>query len=167
MKNTLLVLLTAFAFGLNAQQMVMEVGQVTINHTTTSIALSETFTDPVVIALPPEFNGNQEATVKVSQVTGTGFDIALEEPVNRDGWHLDETVHYVVVEKGSYTFADGTKLEAGTVVSSNLSFQTVNLLENYTVPPAIYTQVQATNSTVNFLHIRQNNANGTSFQVSL
>ena len=110
-----------FCGGLNAQTLVMETGVVSIDHTTSSIVLNNTFIDPVVIARPASYNGPHEATVRLNNITSTGFDIYLEEPVGRDGPHTMETIHYIVVEKGRYTFGDGTMLEAGMISSSNRS----------------------------------------------
>ncbi len=145
----------------------MEVGSINITHTITNITLNNSFVDPVVIALPSSYNGSHEATVRIDQVSGTGFSLFLEEPINRDGPHTSETVHYVVIEKGSYTFPDGTTLEAGSRSSSNLSFQTVTLLESYSTAPTILTQIQTDNSSSRFLHTRQLNPSGTSFEVKL
>ena len=159
--------LLLFSFSSQAQILVMETGAVSINHTTTSVSLTNTFSDPVVIARPSSFNGPHEVAIRLDNVSGTGFDIHLDEPVGRDGPHTMETIHYVVIEKGRYTFGDGTMLEAGTVSSSNLSFQTVNLLQTYPSTPAIFTQVQTDDGPTNFLKTRQRNSTVSSFQVKL
>ncbi len=151
----------------NAQSLMMETGSVSIDHTVTSVSLNNTFVDPVVIALPPSYAGTDQATVRLDNITGSGFDIFLEEANGLDGTHAFETVHYVVVEKGFYIFPNGTQLEAGSVSASNLSFQTVSLLQNYGARPAIFTQVQTDNSNTNFLKTRQRNGSASSFQVKL
>lgn len=165
-KKILLLFSLSLTF-LQAQTLVMETGQVNITHTITSVSFTNTFTDPIVIATPSTYNGSHEATVRIDNVTGLGFDLYIEEPVNRDGPHTTETIHWIVVEKGMYTFSDGTMIEAGELSSSNLSFQTVGLLQTYAATPAIFTQVQTDNSSTQFLKTRQNNSTTTNFQVKL
>ena len=140
---------------LHAQTLVMETGQVNITHTVTSVNFTNTFNDPIVIARPSSYNGGHEATVRINNVTGIGFDLYIEEALNRDGAHTTETIHWIVVEKGTYTFSDGTMIEAGELTASNLSFQNVGLLQTYPAVPAIFTQVQTDNSGTNFLKTRQ------------
>ncbi|MEM0997023.1 MAG: T9SS type A sorting domain-containing protein [Bacteroidota bacterium] len=149
------------------QLLVMEVGVVNINHTITRVTLSDTFKEPVIIAQPASFNGGQEVAVRLQQIDSTGFDIYLDEPLNRDNWHLVEEVHYIAVEKGSYLFNDGTVLEAGTVSATGFGFQTIGLSGTYAAPPAIMTQVQTTNSNTRYLHTRQRNATTTNFEARL
>mgnify|MGYP000505594530 CR=1 FL=1 len=163
----LLILLGLFYGQLRAQTIIMETGKVNVNHNVQSVVLNNTFIDPVVIILAPTFVGWNEITVRLNNITPTGFDTYLEEPINRDGPHSIEEVHYVVIEKGTYTFDDGTMLEAGVVTSSNLSFQTVDLLQTYATTPAIFSQVQTDFSSTNFLKTRQRNATESSFNVKL
>ncbi|NQX99091.1 MAG: hypothetical protein HRT73_14620, partial [Flavobacteriales bacterium] len=60
----------------------METGQVTINHTITSVTLNNSFSNPVVIALPCSNNGADEAAIRIANVTSTSFSIYIEEPEN-------------------------------------------------------------------------------------
>lgn len=150
-----------------AQTLIMETGNVTISHVITTVTLNNTFIDPVVIATPPGNNGGDEAAVRLRNITGTSFQLFIDEADGLDGSHTTEVVHYVVIEKGVYTFPDGTQLEAGTTTSSNMSFQTVSLLQTYGATPTILTQVQTDNSNTNFLKTRQTNPSTASFQVKL
>jgi len=153
--------------GVLGQTLVMEVGDVSINHTATRVTLNNVFVDPVVIALPAGYIGSHEATVRVANVNPSFFDVFLEEPINRDGPHTMELIHYIVVEKGAYTFGDGTMLEAGTLSASNLNFQGVSLQQVYPNAPGVLTQIQTNNSSTRFLHTRQRNTSGNGFEVKL
>lgn len=150
-----------------AQTLVLESGDVVITHLTTTVTFNNTFVNPVVIAIPPTFNGSDDATVKVDNITSTSFDLRIEEPSNLDGTHINETVHYIVVETGSFTFPGGTIIEAGTVSSNDLSFQTVNLTGAFPETPIIFTQVQTNNSSTNFIKTRQRNPSNVSFDAKL
>lgn len=167
MRTTLAIFFSLVTFCSLGQTLVLETGNVTITHLTTSVTLTNTFTNPVVIAIPPTYNGANQATVKVDNVSSTGFDLRIEEPDNLDGSHTTETVHYIVVETGSFLFADGTIVEAGSVSSGTLGFQTVNLTGGFSGTPRIFTQVQTNNSSTNFIKTRQRNASSSSFQVKL
>ncbi len=81
------------------------------------VTLSNTFTDPVVVAYIPTRGGNQAADVRVRNVTGSGFDIFMQEPDNQS--HSAEYANYMVVERGHWTLSNGVVIEAGTTVTSN------------------------------------------------
>lgn len=138
-----------------------------LDHTTTTVNLTNAFQSPVVIARPASYNGSHEVAVRVKNVTSTSFGISLDEPLNRDGPHTTETVHYTVIEAGAYTFPDGTMLEAGTLSANGLGWQTVSLQMGYPAVPAIFTHVQTDSFATPFLHTRQRNATTTQFQVKL
>lgn len=164
---SIILLSTIFLDKVSGQILVMETGNVSISNVISSVSLNNNFTNPVVIATVPSYNGSDQVTIRLKNITGTGFDIFIEEPDGLDGTHTTETVHYIVIEKGMYTFPDGTMLEAGTLSSANLNFQTVSLLQNYNVTPCIFTQVQTNNSSIRFLKTRQKNSTTSSFQTKL
>ena len=164
---SIILLSTIFLNKVSGQTLVMETGNVSISHLISSVSLNNTFTNPVVIATVPSYNGAHQVTIRLKNITGRGFDIFIEEPDGLDGAHTIETVHYIVIEKGVYTFPDGTMLEAGTLSSTNLNFQTVSLLQNYNATPCIFTQVQTDNSSTRFLKTRQKNSTTSSFQTKL
>jgi hypothetical protein len=71
MRAFLLVLLLTVSISIDAQILVMETGQVTTTHATTTVTLNNTFTDPVVIALSPSNNGPHEVSMRLDNITGT------------------------------------------------------------------------------------------------
>ncbi len=62
---------------------------------------------------PPTSNGDQPLTVRVRNVTATGFEFQLDEWQYLDGWHAGESIGYLVVEAGEHTLLDGTRVKAG------------------------------------------------------
>ncbi|MCG8456944.1 MAG: DNRLRE domain-containing protein [Holophagales bacterium] len=76
------------------------------------------YTDPVVIAQPPSFNGGQAVAVRIVDFRPDGFTVKLQEPHRLDGGHLFETVHWIVVERGSWGLPDGTRFEVGKLDTS-------------------------------------------------
>ena len=94
-----------------------EVGQVFVTQTAadqwTTVPLQRSYADPVVIVSPASRDDADPTTVRIRHVTPQSFELQLDEWDYQDGVHSQESVGYVVVEAGSYTLADGTRLEAG------------------------------------------------------
>lgn len=76
---------------------------------------------PIVIALPSQ-QGNNSATIRITNVTTTGFDELILEPDNWDGRHIAMTVHYIAVEPGRHVLPDGTIIEAGRITTTATQF---------------------------------------------
>lgn len=97
----------------------MEAGQVTTNDT----AVTPSFTNvtfqhafdviPIVVVLPTT-EGPDPTTLRIDNVSLTGFDVSPIEADGSNGSPPAMTIHYVAIEPGSHTFADGTIIEANT-----------------------------------------------------
>jgi len=73
------------------------------SHEWYTVNLSRTYTsDIVVFANVVTYNSAQECHVRIKDVTRSSFKIKLEEWAYRDGVHTNETVHYMVLKKGSF-----------------------------------------------------------------
>lgn len=151
-----------------------EVGSVTVTHVPKTVNLSRTYSNPVVLAQPPSFNGSQAAVVRITEVTSDSFELFVHEPPNLDGTHVTETVSYLVVESGSWELADGTRLEAGHLNTAasvgrgvGNTWAQVSFANSLgTSGPVVLSQVQTDND-LHFVKTRQRNANGAGFQVAL
>ncbi len=124
----------------------LEVGEVSIDHQWVKVLFNDTFTEPVVIAGPPTFNGGDPSTVRIRNIDQTGFEIRLQEWDYLDGSHTKETINYIVIDKGTYTLSNGSKIEAGNFTGST-SFKPVSLQQSYNVTPVVLTQVITENET--------------------
>ena len=91
----------------------VSVRTVTVDNEWRSVATSRSFSKPVALALPISAHGGHEASPRIRNVTGSGFDCRVEEWLYRDGWHTQETVGSLVVEAGVRELADGTRMQAG------------------------------------------------------
>ena len=118
-------------------------GEIATNDNWTRVDLTDNeFVHPVVIVGPPSYNESDPAVVRIRNVDATGFDIRIQEWDYLDGLHADETVHYIVLEQGSYTLDNGAMVEAGSFTgtkqpqSFNTPFQT---------EPVVFTAVSSTN----------------------
>ncbi len=121
----------------------MEVGQVTINHNWTTVNLSKSFTNPVVVAKPLSYNGSHPATVRIKDVGSSSFNIRVQEWNYLDGWHATEKVSYLVIEKGNWT-VDGRRIEArsfSTNKCGTASFISVSFPTAFTTTPVVLSSV--------------------------
>ncbi|MEO0462221.1 MAG: H-type lectin domain-containing protein [Pseudomonadota bacterium] len=113
-------------------------------------------TPPIVIVLPSQ-NGSNSASIKITNVTTTGFDELILEPDNWDGPHLSMNVPYIAVEPGRHVLPDGTVIEAGFTDLTNVQFgngfsggvrnwANVSFSRALSQPPMILHQLQTANS---------------------
>ena len=97
----------------------MEAGEVTADHNWKKVSFGRTYEKPVVVASPLSFNDDEPAVVRIDSVTATGFEISVQEWDYLDSDHLEETIGYIVMEAGSFTLPDGTRVEAGICEESD------------------------------------------------
>jgi hypothetical protein len=97
----------------------MEAGEVTVDHKWKKVTFSRKFLNPVVVAGGPSANDPEAAVVRVRNVTGSGFEISIQEWDCYDGVHAQETVGYLAVESGTHALSDNLKVEAGRFVHKN------------------------------------------------
>ena len=153
-----------------------EVGIVTdLTHEIKTIAFSQEYDNPVVLAQPASFNGSDPVVVRVTNVQSNQFEMFLAEPSNQNGLHgVGETAGYIVLEAGSHWLSDGTHLEVGTVdtsasVGANItspSFQNINFTSLFANTPIVLSQPQ-TNVGELFLSTREDSITRGNFDVAL
>ncbi len=116
----------------------IEIGEVNVDHTWTTVELQKSFVHPIVIAKPLSLNDDDPAVVRIRNVDSNGFEVRIQEWDYRDGIHGEETVSYIVMEQGSYTLEDGTLVEAGTFETDNTeSFGTVTFHQPFETEPVV------------------------------
>ncbi|PSP80861.1 hypothetical protein BRC81_01640 [Halobacteriales archaeon QS_1_68_20] len=125
-----------------------EVGSVTTDQpdrsTWFSVGFDGSYDDPVVIMKPVSYNGGQPVHVRLRNVTGSGFEFQLEEWNYLNGKHTTETIHYLVVEKGVHTLADGTTIEAGSTQVDE-DFNSASFSAPFSSAPVVLAQPQTKN----------------------
>lgn len=94
---------------------VAEAGELAVDDAGVRVGLQTAFADPVVITGPPTRRHADPGVVRLSEVSGSGFRVAFEEWSYLDGVHAEESVSYLVVERGVHEMADGSLWEAGTL----------------------------------------------------
>jgi len=136
----------------------MEADKITVkatkNDTTTHINFRQTYDSvPLVFTLPSTQGGNP-ATLRVVNVSTTGFDIYTIEPKPQDGKHQKLTkIPYIAIEKGSHTLPGGNKIVAGVVSTKKFQSRLVSgsswdsvSLSGFNTNPTILTEIQTRNN---------------------
>ena len=117
--------------------------------TWTTVNLSKTFVDPVVIISPVTFRGRDPSVVRVRNINSNSFEFQVDEWDYKDGRHTRETVNYLVIEKGIHELNDGTVFEAGDLTVSHEAHTQVLNYPNYNLAinadPIILSQVSSVN----------------------
>ncbi len=146
-----------------------EVGTVTVDQASasawTTVNLTQTYVDPVVIISPVGDAGADPAVTRVRNVTATSFEVQVDEWDYLDGTHNAETLHYFVVESGRHVLDDGTVLEAGSA-QVNQNHATINFSQSFGGSPVVFSSVASVNEAT-AVTTRQRSVNANSFQVKL
>ncbi len=103
---------------------------------------------PVVFVLPTD-DGGDPSTVRIRNVTSTGFEALQVEPNANDGPHVAMPTAYLAIELGDHTFPDGTQVSAFTHSTTSFanrlistSWDTVPYPSPFSSAPAVVAQIQ-------------------------
>jgi PKD repeat protein len=118
----------------------IEITEIQIDSNWTPVLFSKPFNDPVVIVGPPGFEDSDPATVRIRNLTQSGFEVRIQEWDYLDDSHVYETVSFIVIDKGVYTLENGTKIEAGSFTGTSI-YKGVSLQQTYNFKPVILAQV--------------------------
>ncbi|WP_310600900.1 PKD domain-containing protein [Desulfobulbus sp.] len=124
----------------------IETGEVAVSSEWIRVPLSTSFTNPIVVAGPPSFNNGEPCTVRIRNVNKTGFDIKLTEWNYLDGIHPQETISYLVMERGHYTLPSGAAVEAGSFTGAT-NFKTVPFTTAFAKAPVVLANIASMNET--------------------
>jgi len=89
-----------------------------------TISFSKSYDNPVVFVYISTRGGGQSLDARARNVTSTDCEIFMEEPDEQG--HNTETVPYLVMEEGVWTFPNGTAIEVGSISTSSVSSTGVN-----------------------------------------
>jgi hypothetical protein len=123
----------------------VEVGEVLLDNNWEHVELDQSFTDPVLVAKPMSLNGGAPAVVRVSNLDSRGFDVQVQEWDYENGRHQQESLSYLVMERGSYKLADGTRIEAGRFETDKTDFRSVKFKQSFRKTPVVIAAVSTFN----------------------
>ena len=121
-------------------------GEVGVNHEWKQVTLNQTYTDPILVAKSASLNDEAPAVVRVRNVTSSGFELRIQEWDYLDGIHGEEQVSYIVMERGSHTLADGTRIEAGQFETHEAAGTgAVSFDQTFSATPVVLTGIASAN----------------------
>ena len=117
-----------------------ETGSVSVSQpdatTWRTIALEQSYRDPVVVMNPPSHNGSQPCHVRLRNVSGSSFEFKIEEWAYLNGAHVTESIDYLVLESGTHTSPEGHRIEVGTTGADH-TFSDVRFAQEFTQTPVV------------------------------
>ena len=183
-----LVALAALCTGVPAHAFEFEMATVDLSDTFavpswTSVTFLQAFdTRPIVLVLPTN-QGGDPSTIRVRNVTTTGFEALQVEPNANDGLHVAMNTAYLAIEPGNHLLPDGSRIAALEVTTSvfvspflGVSWQGVAFPAPFSATPAVVTQIQTmanetgtppSSSSIPFLDVAVQNLGAASLQVAL
>lgn len=124
----------------------LEAGEIAVTSDWRKVSFASNYQQPIVVTGPLSKNDQAPVTVRLRNVTGTGFEIRLIQwPYQRTA-HGTETISYLVLEQGRHTLADGRRIEAGQLTGST-GKSTVSLKSSFINTPMVFTAITSCNDT--------------------
>jgi len=133
----------------------LEMAPMTVNDTLvvpawTQVSFLAPFeTTPLVFVLPTS-DGDDPASLRIRNVTTTGFEVAQHESSATDGPHVAMQTAYLAVVPGTHRLPDGTRVTAITHTTASTvsrllgsTWDTVPLPGGFTGTPAVLATVQS------------------------
>ena len=109
-----------------------------------SVAFSQDLDDPSVVMGPILSSDADPATMRVRNVTETGFEFQLDEWDYQDGAHGQATVSWLAVEEGVHTLSNGATIQAGST-SGSVTSSPVSFASDFAAAPVVFGQATTTN----------------------
>lgn len=122
-----------------------EVGNISISSNWATISLQREYENPIVVLGSPGYNEADRGAARIRNIDAVSFEARFEEWDCADGGHVQENIPYMVVERGSYTLANGTQLIAGSVEGVTSSTVSTILPHTFNARPAILATVVSAN----------------------
>ncbi|MDJ0758854.1 MAG: hypothetical protein QNJ19_05605 [Woeseiaceae bacterium] len=166
----------------------LEMGAVTLNDTFTtpswtSVTFLQPFSStPLVFALPTT-DGSDPSTLRIRNVTTSGFQVLQVEPSANDGPHVAMPTAYLAIEPGDHVLPDGSRVVAFEHVTTSFAARFISTAwDSLTFPtafsttPAMLGSIQTINnesgnppntSSIPFMDVGLRNITTSSFQVTL
>ena len=79
-----------------------------------TVTFEQPLDNPVVVMGGLTFEGSDPGTLRVRNVTDSGFEFQLDEWEYLDGHHTTETASWIAIEHGTHVLANGTEIRAGS-----------------------------------------------------
>ena len=123
----------------------MEIGELLVNDQWQRVSFQAPFTDPIVVANPLSGDEADPAVVRIYGIDRDGFWIRVQEWDYLGGEHPDETVSYMVMERGRHQLPDGAWVEAGRFANGTVAFASKTFSMPFAKVPVVFSTVTSIN----------------------
>lgn len=159
-----------------------EVGTTTTDSGGTTVMLQHVYEDPVFIVEAITGDdaggaGNRPAAAVITATSTSSFTVRIQEPDDEADDHGNETVAYLVMERGNYLLPDGRRVDVNSTTTSayrnnvlpGTSVDACTYAQSFDAVPVVLTALQSnTNAgTPDFLTVAQENITSSGFACSI
>ena len=136
--------------GTSSTPLQFEVGSTSTDENWVTVTLQNNYINPVVVASYQESSNTLPASVRIRNVSSTGFDVRLQNP---SGTNLSsDTITYFVIEEGVWSIngilVEARKYDTNTTGSSaSWLYDTKTFGQAFTADPIVLHQVMTDNDT--------------------
>ncbi|NOQ45425.1 MAG: tandem-95 repeat protein, partial [Desulfobulbaceae bacterium] len=124
----------------------LDAGEIDVDHNWVHVQLVTSFVHPVVVAKLISSNDPEPCVVRIANTTVNGFDIRVQEYDYQDDIHAVEQVSFIVMEAGSYTLSDGTRIEAASFpTNATRTYEVYGFAQTFQEVPVVITAVSSYN----------------------
>lgn len=189
---SVLVFSASFIYDSNAtgpqlsDTLILEADEVTLPPAVnTSVTFRQVYDQPPAIFILGDNNNPEPSSVRISNVTNTGFTVAPYEPPSlfTDVADSPTTIHYLAISYGQHEFPDGTQVEVISQPIQNYqakhvsggSWRSISYYGSFSSTPVVFSQIQTaanetiapTGRSVPWMTSTQRNVNSSGFDLSL
>lgn len=158
---------TIYGDGLSAE-IVMEAGRTSVTQANDTqwhtVNFSGTIENAVIKMFAEDVTGDP-FTIRVRNITDTGFEFQLDEYDYQDGATALEGVSWLAVASGSHTLSNGLEIQAGFTTATNESVSSVSFNSSLT-SPVVFSQVSSDNE-LSAVVTRNDNVTSSGFSVQM
>ena len=147
---------------------IMEAGRESVTQTNATEWHSVSFTGVIenaVVKMFAEDITGDPFTLRVRNITDTGFEFQLDEYDYQDGSTGLENISWIAVASGSHVLSNGLEIQAGFVTASNNTPSSVAFNSSLTAP-VVFSQISSDNE-LSAVATRNDNVTATGFDVSM
>ncbi|CAA6807195.1 MAG: Unknown protein [uncultured Sulfurovum sp.] len=156
--NTIKIIVLLLLFSTSLYSWKMEADKIVIKNTKTAFVTHINFrqtydTVPLIFTLPTD-SGSDSATIRINNISTTGFDAYIVEPDGDNGAHGEmSAIPYIAIEEGNHELPDGTKVVAQKVSTNKFQSKLISgsgwksiSLSGFNTAPTVLGEVQTRNS---------------------
>lgn len=156
-------------FGDDLSAIVLEAGRTTVSQSSSTqwhtVSFTSIINDAVVKMFAEDVSGDP-FTLRVRNITASGFEFQIDEYDYQDGITGPETISWIAVSAGSHTLENGMQIQAGFTQATDNTATTVSFEDSSYSNPIVLTQLSSDNE-LSAAPVRNYNVSGSGFTLEL